>query len=526
MSGRHEQPRVSWRSPRPGCRRPMAAGSPRRCGTRAASVRLLPALPLPALLLLWPAPAPAQKVFLNCSDQVGNPVTGGGNEAQYALDNANRTRDILVRHGFDIIVDQNFRNSPAHANNWGAENFLSIHSNAGGGHGVETLYKSERGRVLSSSIQAGMLSSYNFGDRGLKLRNDLHMLNATNMPACLPEVLFHDCARDHGGTTESAFLRSADGRARIARGLADGVCRHYNRPCEDGPPPPQYAATFVGKEHPARLLAGDEVVVWVEYRNDGTATWSLARTFLGTTEPRDRASPFFVPENWAAPNRPTNPDHSNYGTGAVGRFTFLIRAPEVQQSTRFVEHWGLVQEGVTWFGPPDGAVFFDITVEPRQPPPPVDEDGDGHAAAASGGDDCDDGDPAVHPGAADPCADGRDQDCDGVDPPCPPLPDEDAGPAREDAGSTPDGGGSADGGGWPVDVGWPPDAGESAPGDVGSSPAEAGSGELHGRPGAQAGDEREVACHAAASGRSGQGWPLLVLLAVLLRRRPPPAREH
>ncbi len=41
----------------------------------------------------------------------------------------------------------------------------------------------------------------------------------------------------------------------------------------------------------------------------------------------------------------------------------------------------------------------------------VDEDGDGYAATSAGGDDCDDGDPRIHPGAPERC-NGIDDDCD------------------------------------------------------------------------------------------------------------------
>lgn len=49
-----------------------------------------------------------------------------------------------------------------------------------------------------------------------------------------------------------------------------------------------------------------------------------------------------------------------------------------------------------------------------------DADGDGHPSPAMGGDDCDDYDRSTHPGAAEVCGDRRDQDCSGADLECPP----------------------------------------------------------------------------------------------------------
>jgi len=43
----------------------------------------------------------------------------------------------------------------------------------------------------------------------------------------------------------------------------------------------------------------------------------------------------------------------------------------------------------------------------------VDQDGDGYPSNACGGDDCNDADPSIHPGATDNCGDGIDRDCDG-----------------------------------------------------------------------------------------------------------------
>jgi uncharacterized protein (TIGR03382 family) len=135
---------------------------------------------------------------------------------------------------------------------------------------------------------------------------------------------------------------------------------------------PQYGAAGGAAAFPATMVSGEEAVVWFEFENQSNVVWGLDDTRLGTQEPQDRESPFFVEGNWLAPNRPTGADHSNYGPGAVGRFTFAIKAPEVSETTTYDEAFQLVQEGVTWFGP---VVRMQITVQPRDGADPGDDDG-------------------------------------------------------------------------------------------------------------------------------------------------------
>jgi hypothetical protein len=130
-------------------------------------------------------------------------------------------------------------------------------------------------------------------------------------------------------------------------------------------PNPRWDASFVGMDAPVEMTSGDEAVVWMELANEGNITWSLDRTRIGTQDPQDRESAFYKAENWISPSRPSGPDHSTYGPGSVGRFTWVMVAPEVTESTVFVETFQPVQEGVTWFGPKQ---TFTILVHPRSGP--------------------------------------------------------------------------------------------------------------------------------------------------------------
>ena len=192
--------------------------------------------------LLAPGVALAQKkVFLNPSNQTGNSVSGGGHEAQYALIVANKTKAILTKAGLSVTVDQSFSNSPKNANSWGADIFVSIHTNAGGGHGTETLYVSTGGKTLADKVQNGLLSKLPYQSRGLKKRTDLYVLNKTSMYACLLESVFHDCAKSSGykghPPSESSFLRTTSGQDKIAAGIAAGVCSYYGVSCAGAAPP-------------------------------------------------------------------------------------------------------------------------------------------------------------------------------------------------------------------------------------------------------------------------------------------------
>ncbi len=159
-------------------------------------------------------------------------------------------------------------------------------------------------------------------------------------------------------------------------------------------PAPTYAASAPATDAPTEMTSGEEEVVWMEARNDGNVVWDIDRTRVGTQDPQDRSSAFFKDGNWLSPSRPSGADHSTYGPGTVGRFTWVMVAPEVEVSTRFDERFQLVQEGVTWFGP---ATTMSILVHPRSGPTPPDDD-----AGTDPGTEPGDGDAGVDPADGNP----------------------------------------------------------------------------------------------------------------------------
>jgi uncharacterized protein (TIGR03382 family) len=113
-----------------------------------------------------------------------------------------------------------------------------------------------------------------------------------------------------------------------------------------------YAASYVSQSFPLAtstltMTEGDVIPSYIELKNTGTKTWD-SNTKIGTTEPRDRSS-VFADGTWLAPNR-LAAVKGTVAPGATYKFEFDLAAPEKPGS--YDEHFGVVEEGVAWFGDP------------------------------------------------------------------------------------------------------------------------------------------------------------------------------
>ena len=125
----------------------------------------------------------------------------------------------------DITRSLQFRTDDANA--WGANIFISIHINAGGGTGFESYRYPGVGsttvrlhNLMHSNVIAGMRTVASVTDRGQKTAN-FHVLRETVMPAVLTENLFVDTVADANKLKNPAFITAT------ARGHANGIARFF-----------------------------------------------------------------------------------------------------------------------------------------------------------------------------------------------------------------------------------------------------------------------------------------------------------
>lgn len=132
---------------------------------------------------------------------------------------------IRMSRTTDITRSLQFRTDDANA--WGANIFVSIHINAGGGTGFESFVYPGVGSTtlrLQDLVHANALSSMrtvaSVTDRGQKTAN-FHVLRETAMPALLTENLFIDTVADANKLKNAAFITAN------ARGHANGIARFF-----------------------------------------------------------------------------------------------------------------------------------------------------------------------------------------------------------------------------------------------------------------------------------------------------------
>ena len=109
----------------------------------------------------------------------------------------------------------NLKEAVTLANNEGADLFISIHLNAGGGSGCEAY--TWRGQQVAQAVKAcSYLKKLGFKNRGVKDGSNLYVIKNTKCTAILIEVCFVDNKAD-------AELYNSVGVANIARAIYSAI---------------------------------------------------------------------------------------------------------------------------------------------------------------------------------------------------------------------------------------------------------------------------------------------------------------
>jgi N-acetylmuramoyl-L-alanine amidase len=129
----------------------------------------------------------------------------GRREQDCTREIGNKLYNKLVNAGYEVkIVSVDSANSVNeslsarvnNANNWGANLYISIHLNSGGGTGTEVFtYKGQENAYARNILNS--ICSLGYTNRGIKGSN-LYVINHTNMSAMLIECCFIDNAHDMG----------------------------------------------------------------------------------------------------------------------------------------------------------------------------------------------------------------------------------------------------------------------------------------------------------------------------------------
>lgn len=173
-------------------------------------------------------------------------VGNGLREKDLTLKIAKYMRDYLLNNYSGVSVRMSRENDKTvslatrtnDANKWGANAFISIHINAGGGTGFESFVYPGVGKAtrdLQNAIHGEVMKVFSgFRDRGKKQAN-FHVLRETKMSAVLTENGFIDTKKD------ADFLKIEANLRKIGEAHALGVAKYFGLKKKAQPKPAQPA---------------------------------------------------------------------------------------------------------------------------------------------------------------------------------------------------------------------------------------------------------------------------------------------
>lgn len=155
----------------------------------------------------------------------------GISEKNLNLTFANKLASLLTNSGYEVIMTRDtdifipLKERFNIANTRNADLFISIHQNSVGTttvSGIETLYYgSNDNKEFASLVQNELILAAGATNRGIKVRNDLAVLNGTQMPAVLLEMGFIT------NPSEASLLLDSNYQDKLVNGIKIAVDRYF-----------------------------------------------------------------------------------------------------------------------------------------------------------------------------------------------------------------------------------------------------------------------------------------------------------
>src|SRR5690625_3506361 len=177
------------------------------------------------------------KIYIDAGHGGSDPgaTANGLREKDLTLKIAKHIRDYLKNYNCSVRMSRtgdktlSLAQRTNDANKWGADYFLSVHINAGGGTGYEDyiyngLSNSSKTARIRDAIHNeinNVLKKHGITNRGKKKAN-FHVLRESKMSAMLSENLFIDTAKDAKLLKDNAFLKA------IGEAHAKGIIKAFN----------------------------------------------------------------------------------------------------------------------------------------------------------------------------------------------------------------------------------------------------------------------------------------------------------